>query len=122
VKSVVSIPGSVRQVLPESLGLKGGTAMKRTEVSFPELGLIAATRGLLGAGVGFLLADFLSGERRKAVGWTLFGVGALSTIPLAMLVLGRRHCEEGAEERDVERRARSESIHNGRRKRPRQVV
>jgi hypothetical protein len=96
--------------------------MKRTEVSFPELGLIAATRGLLGAGVGFLLADLLSGERRKAVGWTLFGVGALSTIPLAMLVLGRRHCEEGAEERDVESQARSESIHNGRRKRPRQVV
>jgi hypothetical protein len=92
--------------------------MKRTEVSFPELGLIAATRGLLGAGVGFLLADFLSGQRRKAVGWTLFGVGALSTIPLAMLVLGRRHCEAS----DVEGQAQSESTHNGRRKRRRQFV
>jgi len=91
--------------------------MKRTEVSFPELGLIAATRGLLGAGVGFLLADFLSGERRKAVGWTLLGVGALSTIPLAMLVLGRRHREEDATD---ERKA--ETIHNGRRKRPRQFA
>jgi len=93
--------------------------MKRTEVSFPELGLIAATRGLLGAGVGFLLADFLSGERRKAVGWTLFGVGALSTIPLAMLVLGRRHCKESDE---VESHTQGKSIHNGRRKRPRQFV
>jgi hypothetical protein len=91
--------------------------MKRTEVSFPELGLIAATRGLLGAGVGFLLADFLSGERRKAVGWTLFGVGALSTIPLAMLVLGRRHCAE-----EVEGQAQSEPVHNGRRKRRGQFV
>jgi len=88
--------------------------MKRTEVSFPELGLIAATRGLLGAGVGFLLADFLSGQRRKAVGWTLFGVGALSTIPLAMLVLGRRHWEADATVRD------EEATHNGRRRRSRQ--
>jgi len=91
--------------------------MKRTEVSFPELGLIAATRGLLGAGVGFLLADFLSGDRRKAVGWTLFGVGALSTIPLAMLVLGRRHCAD-----EGEGQPRSESIHNGRRKRRREFA
>ena len=90
--------------------------MKRTEVSFPELGLIAATRGLLGAGVGFLLADFLSGQRRKAVGWTLFGVGALSTIPLAMLVLGRRHCEEGAIE------GNQETTHNGRRRRSRRYA
>lgn len=95
--------------------------MKRTEVSFPELGLIAATRGLLGAGVGFLLADFLSGQSRKAVGWTLFGVGALSTIPLAMLVLGRRHCAEDAES-EAESQAQSESIHNGRRKRRRQFA
>jgi len=91
--------------------------MKRTEISFPELGLIAATRGLLGAGVGFLLADFLSGQRRKAVGWTLFGVGALSTIPLAMLVLGRRQCEEG--ERDE---IKEETTHNGRRRRSRQFA
>ncbi len=67
--------------------------MKRTEIALPELGLIAATRGLLGAGVGLLLADRISEKPRKAVGWTLLLIGVLSTIPLAWLVLGRRwHC------------------------------
>ena len=32
----------------------------------------------------------LSAEQRKAVGWTLVGVGALTTIPLAFAVLGKR--------------------------------
>ena len=63
----------------------------RTELTLPELGLIAATRGLLGAGVGLLLSDKLSTERRKGVGWSLVAVGALSTIPLVMIALaGRR--------------------------------
>ena len=51
--------------------LKGTPPMKRTEIALPELGLIAATRGLLGAGVGLLLADRISEKPRKAVGWTL---------------------------------------------------
>ena len=66
--------------------------MKRTEIALPELSLIAATRGMLGAGVGLLLADRMSEKPRKAVGWTLLLVGVLSTIPLAWLVLGRRCC------------------------------
>jgi hypothetical protein len=45
--------------------------------------VIAATRGLLGAGLGLLLADKLDANTRKAVGWTLAAVGALSTLPLA---------------------------------------
>ena len=49
---------------------------------------VAGTRGALGAGLGLLLADRLSAEQRRAVGWTLFLVGALSTIPLAFEVLG----------------------------------
>jgi hypothetical protein len=48
----------------------------------PELGLIAGTRAALGAGAGLLLADRLSDEQRRAVGWTLFAVGLISTIPL----------------------------------------
>jgi hypothetical protein len=62
--------------------------MRETRVTLPELGLIAGTRGALGAGVGLLLADCLSHEQRKAVGWTLFLVGAISTVPLAYEVLG----------------------------------
>ena len=64
--------------------------MIKAELTLPEIGLIAVTRGLLGAGIALLLADKLSAEQRKAVGWTLVGVGALTTIPLALEVLGKR--------------------------------
>ena len=69
--------------------------MRQVELSMPELGLIAGTRAALGAGVGLLLADCLSREQRKAVGWTLVAVGIASTIPLAMQALGSRteRCE-----------------------------
>ena len=61
--------------------------MNRRVVTIPELGLIALTRALFGAGIGLLLADRLSDVQRRAVGWTLVGVGALTTAPLAAIVL-----------------------------------
>jgi 4-amino-4-deoxy-L-arabinose transferase-like glycosyltransferase len=64
--------------------------MLTTELRLPEVGLIAATRGMLGAGLGLLLAGKLKDRRRKGVGWTLLAVGALTTIPLAMLVYSHR--------------------------------
>ncbi|HKQ09243.1 MAG TPA: hypothetical protein VJ464_29240 [Blastocatellia bacterium] len=63
--------------------------MKERRLTLPEIGLIAGTRGALGAGIALLLADRLNDDQRKAVGWTLFLVGAISTIPLAINVLGR---------------------------------
>jgi hypothetical protein len=63
--------------------------MKETQVTLPELALIAGTRAALGAGLGLLLADRLPESQRKAVGWTLLMVGAVSTIPLAFEVLGK---------------------------------
>ena len=68
--------------------------MRKTEVTMPELALIAGTRALLGAGVGLLFADKLSQEQRKAVGWTLFLVGAATTIPLALNIFGKRLLEK----------------------------
>jgi len=68
--------------------------MKTIRLTFPELGLIASTRGILGAGIALLLADRLSEDQRKAVGWTLFLIGALVSIPLGVEVLGKR--EESA--------------------------
>jgi hypothetical protein len=62
--------------------------MRETRITFPDLILVAGTRVALGAGLGLLLADRLPGEQHRAVGWTLFLVGALSTIPLAFEVLG----------------------------------
>jgi hypothetical protein len=64
--------------------------MKKTEITLPELALIAGTRVMLGAGAGLLLADGLNKDQRKAVGWTLLLVGALSTIPLAIDVFSKR--------------------------------
>jgi hypothetical protein len=64
--------------------------MKTTELTLPELALIAGTRALLGAGLGLLLADRLNEDQRKAAGWTMFLIGAATTIPLAINVLTKR--------------------------------
>ena len=61
-----------------------------TELRFPELAMVVGTRAMLGAGVALLLADKVSGSARKTIGWALFGIGVLTTVPAAMLVLGRR--------------------------------
>lgn len=64
--------------------------MKKAEVTFPELALIAGTRALLGAGLALLLADKLNEDQRKAAGWTMFLIGAATTIPLAINLLNKR--------------------------------
>ena len=67
--------------------------MKKAELTLPEIGVIAGTRGLLGAGVGLLLADKLNDDQRRAIGWTLLIIGAVSTIPLAMNVLSKSYTD-----------------------------
>jgi hypothetical protein len=62
--------------------------MRERHVKLPTIGLIAGTRVALGIGIGLLLADQLTPEQRRAAGWTLLALGALTTIPLAMEVLG----------------------------------
>ena len=64
--------------------------MKTAQLGFPDIALIAGTRAMLGAGAALLLADKLSADQRKAVGWTLFIVGAASTLPLLLNVLAKR--------------------------------
>jgi hypothetical protein len=61
--------------------------MKKHEVTIPEVGLIGVTRAMLGAGIALLVCDKLAPEQRRAIGWTLVAVGALTTIPLAIGVL-----------------------------------
>ena len=63
--------------------------MKEIQVTLPELALIVGTRAALGAGLGLLLAGCLPESQRKAVGWTLVLVGAVTTVPLAFEVLGK---------------------------------
>ena len=64
--------------------------MKTYNVTVPEIGIVAATRGMAGAGAGLLLAGFLRPETRRTLGWTLLAIGALSTLPIAMALLGKR--------------------------------
>ena len=58
--------------------------MKQHEVTIPQIGLIAGTRAMLGAGIALLLSEKLNDEQRRAIGWTLVAVGALTTIPLVL--------------------------------------
>jgi hypothetical protein len=61
--------------------------MKRNPLSRPVLIALAATRGMLGAGAGLLLAPRLRDKKRKKVGLALMGVGLASTIPLARIIV-----------------------------------
>jgi hypothetical protein len=62
--------------------------MKQASLPLPVIGMIAGTRGMLGAGIGLLLADRLHPRHRRTVGWTLLVLGALSTVPLLLRVRG----------------------------------
>ncbi|SEM29322.1 hypothetical protein SAMN04489760_10993 [Syntrophus gentianae] len=64
--------------------------MKKAELTVPEIALIAGTRVMLGAGAALLLADTLDGRERKKLGWMMFLIGAVSTIPLAIDVFSKR--------------------------------
>jgi len=61
--------------------------MRERTITFPELALIGGTRGMLGVGIGLLLAGQLSDRQRKRLALPLIAVGALSTIPLAIHLL-----------------------------------
>jgi hypothetical protein len=62
--------------------------MKRFNLPAPAFFFVVFTRALLGAGVGLLVSDKLSRRRRKTLGATLVGVGALTTIPALWVLFG----------------------------------
>jgi hypothetical protein len=68
--------------------------MKTRGLTIPEIVLIGGTRVALGAGIGFLLSGRLNKDQRNAAGWALFAVGALSSIPIVLGVLGKRPVRE----------------------------
>ena len=63
--------------------------MKSRVLTLPEIGMIAGTRAAFGAGVGLLLADKLKPDTRKGAACALLLVGALSTIPIVLAILGK---------------------------------
>ncbi|HKE56971.1 MAG TPA: hypothetical protein VKB46_09725 [Pyrinomonadaceae bacterium] len=74
---------------------------KQKSVAVWELGVIAATRGLIGFGAGLLMADKLK-DRRKLVGWSLFLSGLASTVPIALHVFGNKNGTVAANESGIE--------------------
>lgn len=73
------------------LGLKrfAHHTMRTTTLTFPELILIAATRGMLGAGLALLISKRLTEEQRETAGMVLTLIGAITTVPLAMEAFGK---------------------------------
>jgi hypothetical protein len=63
--------------------------MQERGLTIPEIILIGGTRVALGAGLALVLGDRLRRETRRGAGWALFAIGALSTIPLVLGVLGK---------------------------------
>lgn len=64
--------------------------MRDVQMSFPKLAFLAATRGILGAGIGMLTSQSLNVRKRRSVGRVLLTIGIVSTIPLALDVLSQR--------------------------------
>ena len=60
--------------------------MRKVKLSLPEIGMLAGTRGMLGAGAGLLLAERVR-KHRKGVGWTLLNIGVLTAIPFVKKVI-----------------------------------
>src|SRR5688572_32879880 len=64
--------------------------MRQIQLAIPEEAMIAGTRGAIGAGLGLLASGRMNQTKRRAIGWTLIAVGALTAIPAARRLLGSR--------------------------------
>jgi len=70
---------------------------KRVPLSVPEIAIVAGTRAAFGAGVALLLGGLLKAEQRKAVGWTLVAVGAITTVPILIQILRSQDEDDAGE-------------------------
>ncbi len=68
---------------------QGGVIIERN-VPLPEMILWTGTRIALGAGIGMLISRRLSKDAMKAAGLALTVVGGLTTIPLAISIMGKK--------------------------------
>jgi hypothetical protein len=64
-------------------------AMIERNITLPEMILWTGTRVALGAGIGMLVSRRLSKDAMKAAGLALTVVGAFTTIPLAIAIMGK---------------------------------
>jgi putative Mn2+ efflux pump MntP len=63
--------------------------MKSKNLPVPLIGAIAATRALLGAGIGLLASSRVPRKYRRTMGFVLVGIGVATTVPIALRVFGR---------------------------------
>jgi len=66
--------------------------VKRVTLKVPTFGFIVATRAALAFGAGLLLSGRIPESRRRALGLTLVGIGAATTIPAVVAL--RSHIGE----------------------------
>jgi len=64
--------------------------MTERKLTIAEIILIAGTRVALGIGIGLLLSGRLNKDQSKAAGLALALVGGLTTIPLALGLVGKK--------------------------------
>ena len=64
--------------------------MMERKLTVPEIALVAGTRAFLGIGIGLLISGRLTDDQRKAAGLAFALVGALTTIPLVLGIIGRK--------------------------------
>jgi hypothetical protein len=63
--------------------------MREIPLRLTDIGMINATRFVIGAGAGLLLADTVHRHTRKAVGITLLAAGVLFSIPVGLSFVGK---------------------------------
>jgi hypothetical protein len=80
---------SIRNRMRNGLQRFEGARRKQMRVTFPELALVAGTRAAAGVGVGLLLSNLMSRQRRKTLGIALLTAGAVSTIPIMKHLLSK---------------------------------
>jgi len=56
--------------------------------------ILVGTRALFGAGVALLIAKRLTDQQRETAGTVLVGIGLLTTVPLALEILGKIKSEQ----------------------------
>jgi hypothetical protein len=85
---VQAVEGRAERLKEERTMLRRSSRAK--ELTTPILAAIAATRVMLGSGIGLLASRLISRKRSRVLGWALLGAGLASTIPLASMVFRRR--------------------------------
>jgi hypothetical protein len=62
--------------------------MRKPELTLPQLLFVVGTRAVLAGGVAFLISQRLDAKQRKLLGAAMVAIGAVTTVPAAMMVFG----------------------------------